>query len=520
MVNVNDCGCPCEDNGKKKQIEERALSSINKVYTTEGTTYYPDGTGMVTLPIPTTEQMQAIASVPDMASDIKQLKISDAEHTEQIATIDTNIDNHAREIASVKASISRIDTKDAEQDTELAGVSESLVSDITAQFNNDARKLTITLEREKAEPITAITTIPAGATGGGAYSAGDGIDISADNVITALVDGTTTKIINGKIASTASALKAGNGINIKDSVISQSQRLANSYSQKALTSDSGYTNLQFYENDGTGVGRLQTNFGENVRNTYIGVINDDTGSTHTLGIRCKPLIEGFAPSVDYTTASEDAIITKKVARNNFAPISISKELSTLKSSVENLQNATKVAVENFGITESADKVTITTTAIDGATSKSEDIPVVTDEKAGIVTPALKKKWDESSASAKYDYTNFEYFNNARYLTVAITKAKIGQLVTIHSIGKAKTSWSGFITGVVSSNTESNGGIRIISSLIQVNGEIQPICAFNYNQQPTATITDEGINASVLKGNSISGTTFSFDDSQGMGITYW
>ena len=68
-----------------------------------------------------------------------------------------------------------------------------------------------------------------------------------------------------------------------------------------------------------------------------------------------------------------------------------------KTALTTLQNATKVAVENFAITESADKVTITTTAIDGATSKSEDIPAVTDTMAGIVTPALKKKWDSSNS---------------------------------------------------------------------------------------------------------------------------
>ena len=455
-------------------------------------------------------------------TDISQLKISDSEHTEQIATIDTNIDNHAREIASVKASISRIDTKDAEQDTELAGVSESLVSDITAEFNNDARKLTITLEREKAEPITAITTIPAVATGGGEYSAGDGIDISGDNIISALVDGTTTKIVNGKISSVSpSSYEAGNGIQINGNTISR----ANSFKafrsvQTGTQTGTGNVGMYFDDSENNHMGLLDCYFrkGE-TRNVTLSCYSE-SGSIHYFGIRTLPNVEVFAPTPIFLTASNDAVLTKKNIVDNFAPISLKSEVATTQQSIASLQNATKTAVSEFAITESADKVTITTTAIDGATSKSEDIPVVTDEKAGIVTPALKKKWDESSASAKYDYTNFEYFNNARYLTVAITKAKIGQLVTIHSIGKTKTSWSGFITGVVSSNTESNAGIRIISSLIQVNGEIQPICAFNYNQQPTATITDEGINASVLKGNSISGTTFSFDDSQGMGITYW
>ena len=77
-----------------------------------------------------------------------------------------------------------------------------------------------------------------------------------------------------------------------------------------------------------------------------------------------------------------------------------------KTALTTLQNATKVAVENFAITESADKVTITTTAIDGATSKSEDIPTVTDTMAGVVTPALKKKWDSIVGLKTKIFSNF------------------------------------------------------------------------------------------------------------------
>ena len=70
-----------------------------------------------------------------------------------------------------------------------------------------------------------------------------------------------------------------------------------------------------------------------------------------------------------------------------------------KTALTTLQNATKVAVENFTITESADKVTITTTAIDGATSKSEDIPAVTDTMAGIMSAdwfkKLKELWNDA-----------------------------------------------------------------------------------------------------------------------------
>ena len=57
MVKVSDCTCDCESAAEKEQIKERALSSINKIWTTDARTYYPDGTGMVTLPIPSADQI-------------------------------------------------------------------------------------------------------------------------------------------------------------------------------------------------------------------------------------------------------------------------------------------------------------------------------------------------------------------------------------------------------------------------------------------------------------------------------
>ena len=58
MVKVSDCTCcDCDSAQEKEQIKERALSSINKVYTFDNRTYWPDGTGMVTLPIPSADQI-------------------------------------------------------------------------------------------------------------------------------------------------------------------------------------------------------------------------------------------------------------------------------------------------------------------------------------------------------------------------------------------------------------------------------------------------------------------------------
>ena len=76
-------------------------------------------------------------------TDISQLKISDAEHTEQIATIDTNIDNHAREITALK-------TADAKHDTEIAEL-DKVTDALTKEIPNG-----ITLYRDGTGKIKAV----------------------------------------------------------------------------------------------------------------------------------------------------------------------------------------------------------------------------------------------------------------------------------------------------------------------------------------------------------------------------
>ena len=290
MVNVQDCGCPCEDNGKKKQIEERALSSINKIYTTEGATYFPDGTGMVTLPIPTTEQMQAIASVPDMASDIKQLKISDAEHTEAIATIESNIGTHAREILQLTNS-------DDKQNTEIKGITESLISDVDAVFNNTTRDLRIVVEREKASAIEAVVNIPA-TSQTGTYAPSAPITISPDNQVGLAID---------------SSLIVKNGV-------------------------------------------LSVNTQGSVK-------------------------------VDGETIIKDADDVLEVNTAKIAPITY------VDSKVKTATAATGKAFGSMAIAADASGVDITMTGIDEATSVTGRIPVCTEDKAGLMTPADRIKID-------------------------------------------------------------------------------------------------------------------------------
>lgn len=103
MVKISDCSCECRDKGKEKMIEERALSSVSKIISTEGAPYYPDGTGAITMPIADASTVLNAQKVPGIEGEIKQMKISAAETDEAVTVLEGTVDNHAREIAALKA---------------------------------------------------------------------------------------------------------------------------------------------------------------------------------------------------------------------------------------------------------------------------------------------------------------------------------------------------------------------------------------------------------------------------------
>lgn len=157
----------------------------------------------------------AVSKVSQYDADIKQLKISDAENTEAIASQAVSIDAHAR-------AISALQTSDAQQDSEIQGLNESIISDLTGSFDNTSRTLKLSIERESAPSIDCDVVIPAGGTSG-QYTGGNGINIDSNNVITAKVDDSTIKINeNGQMYSVGGGsggktYTAGNGIAISTS---------------------------------------------------------------------------------------------------------------------------------------------------------------------------------------------------------------------------------------------------------------------------------------------------------------
>lgn len=156
MVKISDCSCQCRDTGKEKQIEERALSSINKIISTEGTPYYPDGTGAVTMPIADADDLINATKVPAIESDISQMKISIQENADEIKTIQTVNDAQAREILEIK-------NADDNRDGEISGLgtrmttAEGDISDLetlTAAHESNIKAIQTT-DTQQNQKITA-----------------------------------------------------------------------------------------------------------------------------------------------------------------------------------------------------------------------------------------------------------------------------------------------------------------------------------------------------------------------------
>ena len=320
--------------------------------------------------------------------DIKQLKISDAEHTEQIATIDSNVDNHAREITALK-------TADAKHDTEIAEL-DKVTDALTKEIPNG-----ITLYRDGTGKIKAVISQEDDTT----------IDSNTLDMIIpyqyTIISGTSSRSFKLKIVMSDGSevitndfiIPEGGGsvVTITGIEIDKDATDVNKFLVKAIVNEGD----PITSNAITMVDSVSGTFANNKLTIKVNGISstpitiDTTGTTYTAGTGIK--IASGVISIDDTKVALKSDISDMETKTN------ANATFATKTALTTLQNATKVAVENFAITESADKVTITTTAIDGATSKSEDIPAVTDTMAGIVTPELKKKW-ESSNGTKTQYT--------------------------------------------------------------------------------------------------------------------
>ena len=339
-------------------------------------------------------------------TDISQLKISDAEHTEQIATIDSNVDNHAREISALKA-------KDATHDTEIAEL-DKVTDALTKEIPNG-----ITLYRDGTGKIKAVISQEDDTT----------IDSNTLDMIIpyqyTIISGTSSRSFKLKIVMSDGSevitndfiIPEGGGsvVTITGIEIDKDATDVNKFLVKAIVNEGD----PIASNAITMVDSVSGTFANNKLTIKVNGISstpitiDTTGTTYTAGTGIK--IASGVISIDDTKVALKSDISDMETKTN------ANATFATKTALTTLQNATKVAVENFAITESADKVTITTTAIDGATSKSEDILAVTDTMAGIVTPELKKKWESSGGG--YSITKL-----ASNSDLDVTKIRVGSML--------------------------------------------------------------------------------------------
>ena len=94
-----------------------------------------------------------------------------------------NLDTINAEISGLKAKATATDTeianikdKDSMQDTEINGIDKSLISNVTATFDNPSRELKISVGKKDSTSIDATVIIPSSSETG-QYSAGNGITI-------------------------------------------------------------------------------------------------------------------------------------------------------------------------------------------------------------------------------------------------------------------------------------------------------------------------------------------------------
>ena len=178
MVTIKDdcCGTPnCSWKEKLEQAYARATISINKITDQQGSVYYPDGTGNVQIPIPTSAQ---IAGIGEVTSKVATLESGlEAETTARISkdtaidgeisalknrlqAADTDIDGLNASVDSVKADIKTLSDNEVAQnnrigvnESDITGIKESLISDVSILDGATTGNIKIRIDRNSATSI-------------------------------------------------------------------------------------------------------------------------------------------------------------------------------------------------------------------------------------------------------------------------------------------------------------------------------------------------------------------------------
>ena len=167
MVTIKEdcCGTPsCSWKEKLEQAFARATISINKITDQQGSVYYPDGTGNVQIPIPTSAQ---IAGIGEMTSKVTALEqglntvngdVSDLK--DGLQATNTDIVELNASVDSVKADIKTLSDNEVSQnnrisvnESDITGIKESLISDVSILDGATTGNIKIRIDRKSAAPI-------------------------------------------------------------------------------------------------------------------------------------------------------------------------------------------------------------------------------------------------------------------------------------------------------------------------------------------------------------------------------
>lgn len=397
------------------------------------------------------------SDIATLKTDVSQVEISVGENTEHLKTVDSTLNNHATEISSIKA-------KDVSQDSEIQGLNESVVSDLTGEFNNTTRTLKLSVERESAPSIDCSVVIPAGGSTGN-YTGGTGIDINSNNVISAKIDNSTIKVnSSGQMYSVGGGsggkvYTAGNGIDISDSdVISVKSDVV------ALKSD--------------------------IADAISGVDYDRTTGTFTY----KALDE---------QESKIALpcYTESTVNLEWTPGLVGGTLATAAQGIFYGWNDSYYIELDTGL----EGIYMLVPSTDDKT-----IHFNSDNKLEVIGGG-------SSSPAKFT-PQFLTYDSPGDIYSKLTELETGTFVSINSMGKTTSSWSGTISGILNSKSSSGVQFVVVGCSIWDGSAIVPAGTMNYTNAPLFTVTSEFLHVNIQKGNSITGKSFEWSDSQGCNIT--
>ena len=392
------------------------------------------------------------SDIATLKTDVSQVEISVGENTEHLKTVDSTLNNHATEISSIKA-------KDVSQDSEIQGLNESVVSDLTGEFNNNTRTLKLSVERESAPSIDCSVVIPAGGSTGN-YTGGTGIDINSNNVISAKIDNSTIKVnSSGQMYSVGGGsggkvYSAGNGIDISDSdVISVTNELLTSVRDgvKEITYSDVYGTLT-YKSTG--------------------------GQENTLTI---PIIDNF----------------EYIDNPGLLGVILGGNLQSLAAAGE-IGYYTLIENPEFDIPALVPCVDNTTIHF----NSYNELEVI---------------GGGSSGPAKFNRQFFS-FENPSDIYNKLADLELGTFVSINSMGRTSSSWSGTISGILISKILDRVFFVTVGCSIWNGSEVVPAGANNYNIPPEFSIDSSDLNINVQKGNSIQGLSLLWQESQGCNVT--